>query len=114
MSDAETTAREAWQDLQSVLETVKLEEAEHPSNLQTHIEAPLKPVCLPNTQQTLALFEKAQQAIEIVVDSMRLPEVYALAQQPDTAAFAAHCCKAFINVSPPLMTPLPPTVKIGR
>jgi len=90
MSDAETTATEAWRDIQAVLETVQLVEVDHSANTESPLSAPMKAVVLPNTQESQALFTKAKGALEAVVDVMRLPELYALAQQPDTAAFAAH------------------------
>ncbi|MDH4379018.1 MAG: transcription antitermination factor NusB [Vampirovibrionales bacterium] len=90
MSDAETTATEAWNDIQTVLETVQLAEADATVNMESPLSAPMKAVALPNTQEAIALFAKAKSALEAVVDVMRLPELYALAQQPDTAAFAAH------------------------
>ncbi len=90
MSDAETTATEAWNDIQTVLETVQLAEVDATVNMESPLSAPMKAVALPNTQEAIALFTKAKGALEAVVDVMRLPELYALAQQPDTAAFAAH------------------------
>ena len=97
MSDAETTATEAWNDIQTVLETVQLAEADATVNMESPLSAPMKAVALPNTQEAIALFTKAKGALEAVVDVMRLPELYALAQQPDTAAFAAHLLQGLHN-----------------
>lgn len=88
--EAEFQIQTAADQLAEVSRSLLQYEAEHPDNLATPLNAPIKPVPIPNTREMLEKIEKCLQSAEWLFEALRLPELLALARQEDVHAYAGR------------------------
>jgi N utilization substance protein B len=72
-------------------------EFNHPDNLNRPLEAEVRAVRLPNTQETLQVLEQCLQGIEHVWEALRIPELNLLTQQEDVREYAIRLILATIK-----------------
>lgn len=79
--------------LQVVGDSILDHEHNHPENLEREIDAFDQPVELPNTQAFFEQIEKSLNQINILSETLRIPEVYALAHQKEVTDYACYLVK---------------------
>jgi transcription antitermination protein NusB len=63
-------------------------EQESPINLESPIDAPIKPVPIPTTREMIEKIESCLHSAELLFEALRLPEMITLMRQDDVQAYA--------------------------
>lgn len=87
-AEAEDNIQTAADELAEVSRGLIQYEAEHPDNLARPIEAADLPVAIPTTREMIEKIEKCLQGAEFLFESLRIPELVALANQEDVQSYA--------------------------
>ncbi|MCE3236430.1 MAG: transcription antitermination factor NusB [Vampirovibrio sp.] len=86
--EAEFQIRTAADQLAEVSRYLLEYEMEHPSNLETPMEAQVKPVPIPTTRDMVEKIEKCLESAEYLFEALRIPELVALLQAADVQEYA--------------------------
>jgi len=88
VDEARNNIQQAVDGLVAVQEALREIEHEHPDNLSTPLDAPIKPVDFPNTEQLNARVESCLKSAEWLFDAIDLPEWTALARIQEVQDYA--------------------------
>jgi transcription antitermination protein NusB len=86
--EAETQIQTAADQLADVSRYLLYLESESKINLESPIDAPMKPVPIPNTREMIEKIDQCLQSAEYLFEALRLPELIALVRQDDVQAYA--------------------------
>lgn len=86
--EAEFQIRTAADQLAEVSRYLLEYEMEHPSNLETPMEAVVKPVKIPTTRDMVEKIEKCLESAEYLFEALRIPELVALLRMDDVQEYA--------------------------
>ena len=76
--EAEFQIQTAADQLAEVSRALLQYEADHPSNLESPMDVPDKPVAIPNTREMVEKIEKCLEGAEFLFEALRIPELIAL------------------------------------
>lgn len=96
-AEAEDQIRNAANDLANVSRSLIEYELEHPTNVNSPMEALVKPVPIPTTREMVDKIEKCLQAAEFLFEALRIPELVALAGTEDVQNYAYKLMEVVAN-----------------
>lgn len=88
-SEAEFQIRSAAEDIAAVSHYLIASELEHDINLETPMDAELKPVPMPNNREMAEKLQRCLRGAEMLHEALRLPEWVTLVRQDDVQAYAS-------------------------
>lgn len=100
--EAESQIRLAADALASVSQTLLDYEADHPDNLNSPLDAAIKPVVIPTTRDMIEKIESCLLSAEYLFEALRIPETVALVQTPDVQAYAERLIRHVVERQPEL------------
>jgi transcription antitermination protein NusB len=86
--EAEFQIRTAADEMAEVSRYLLTYELEHPSNLESPLEAVAQPVSIPTTREMVEKIEKCLQGAEYLFEALRIPELIALLKSDDVQSYA--------------------------
>ncbi|HEY9745182.1 MAG TPA: transcription antitermination factor NusB [Oculatellaceae cyanobacterium] len=95
--EAEFQIQTAASDLASVSRALIDYEIEHPTNLESPIEAVVKPVPIPTTRDMVEKIEKCLQAAEFLHEALRIPELIMLFRQEEVQGYAVKLLNLVVD-----------------
>jgi N utilization substance protein B len=87
-AEAEFQIQTAADWLAEVSRSLLTYETEHPSNLETPLEAKSQPVPIPTTRQTIEQIEQCLKGAEALFEALRIPELVSLLRSEEVQAYA--------------------------
>ncbi|MEB3286004.1 MAG: transcription antitermination factor NusB [Vampirovibrionales bacterium] len=91
--EAKLLLENAASELADVSRAILDVEMDHPINLNSNMDALIKPVPMPSTRETVDKIERCLQAAEYVAEALRIPELAALAKEEQVMAYATQLIK---------------------
>lgn len=86
--EAEFQIQTAAENLAKVSRTILDYEAEHPTNLESPLEAEIEPVPIPTTREMAEEIEKCLLSAEYLFEALRLPELLGLLRADEVQSYA--------------------------
>lgn len=97
VNEAEEQVESAAKDLAAVSQGLLDYEMDHPENLATAMDAPLRAVPIPTTQEMIAKIERCLQAAEWIHEACRLPEMAALSKKEDVRDYTVRVVQTVLE-----------------
>ncbi len=94
--EAQESINEAVHAIQDISLAIQDKELHDESNLSTNVDALLKPIDLPNTQETVAQLDQCLKGAELLNEALRIPEISALARTEDVQAYVYQLIETVI------------------
>ncbi len=95
-----TEAKENIEDgvraIQTICHAIQDNELHDESNLSANVDALLKPIDLPDTQETVQQLNKCLAGAELLNEALRIPEISALARTGDVQAYVYQLIETVI------------------
>ena len=100
--EAEFQIQSAADKLAEVSRSLLTYEVEHPSNLETPLDAKAHPVPIPTTREMVEQIEQCLQGAEYLFEALRIPELVTLLRQDDVQEYATKLIRLVAEHLPEL------------